>query len=57
MDKADCVVLGLMIVQAQPAADFLFASHGNPHYLGLYDIGSPGLTASLAIVNHVSTLI
>ena len=36
-----------------PAADFLFASHGNPHYLGLYGIESPGLTASLAIADHV----
>jgi L-2-hydroxyglutarate oxidase LhgO len=40
-----------------PAADFLFATHGNPHYLGLYGIESPGLTASLAIANHVATLI
>jgi L-2-hydroxyglutarate oxidase LhgO len=37
----------------KPAADFLFASHGNPHYLGLYGIESPGLTASLAIADHV----
>lgn len=37
----------------EPAADFLFASHGNPHYLGLYGIESPGLTASLAIAEHV----
>ena len=36
-----------------PAADFLFASHGSPHYLGLYGIESPGLTASLAIADHV----
>jgi L-2-hydroxyglutarate oxidase LhgO len=35
------------------AADFLFASHGNRHYLGLYGIESPGLTASLAIADHV----
>ena len=39
-----------------PAADFLFASHGNPHYLGLYGIESPGLTASLAIADHVLAL-
>jgi L-2-hydroxyglutarate oxidase LhgO len=35
------------------AADFLFASHGNPHYIGLYGIESPGLTASLLIAEHV----
>lgn len=39
-----------------PAADFLFASHGNAHYLGLYGIESPGLTASLAIAMHVQQL-
>jgi L-2-hydroxyglutarate oxidase LhgO len=39
-----------------PAADFLFASHGNPHYLGLYGIESPGLTASLAIADYVVKL-
>ncbi|MEO8838623.1 MAG: NAD(P)/FAD-dependent oxidoreductase [Herbaspirillum sp.] len=39
------------------AADFLFASHQNPHYLGLYGIESPGLTASLAIAEHVSQMI
>lgn len=36
-----------------PAADFLFASHDCPNYLGLYGIESPGLTASLAIGQHV----
>jgi L-2-hydroxyglutarate oxidase LhgO len=36
-----------------PAADFLFASHGRASYLGLYGIESPGLTASLAIGDHV----
>jgi L-2-hydroxyglutarate oxidase LhgO len=41
----------------QPAADFLFASHRNPHYLGLYGIESPGLTASLAIADHVFELL
>jgi L-2-hydroxyglutarate oxidase LhgO len=40
-----------------PAADFLFASHGSPHYLGLYGIESPGLTASLAIADHVASLL
>lgn len=40
-----------------PAADFLFASHGNPHYLGLYGIESPGLTASLAIGAHAASLV
>lgn len=36
-----------------PAADFLFSAHGSRHYLGLYGIESPGLTASLAIADHV----
>lgn len=40
-----------------PAADFLFSSHGNPHYLGLYGIESPGLTASLAIATHAVSLL
>jgi L-2-hydroxyglutarate oxidase LhgO len=40
----------------QPAADFLFANHGSRHYLGLYGIESPGLTASLAIGEHVARL-
>lgn len=40
-----------------PASDFFFASHGHPHYLGLYGIESPGLTASLAIANHVLGLL
>jgi L-2-hydroxyglutarate oxidase LhgO len=40
-----------------PAADFLFATHNSPHYLGLYGIESPGLTASLAIAAHVCNLI
>jgi L-2-hydroxyglutarate oxidase LhgO len=41
----------------QPAADFLFASHGVPQYLGLYGIESPGLTASLAIAEYVLNLL
>lgn len=36
------------------AADFLFSSHGNTHYLGLYGIESPGLTASLSIAEHAA---
>lgn len=40
-----------------PAADFLITSHGNPHYIGLYGIESPGLTASLAIAAHVAGLL
>lgn len=37
------------------AADFLFTNHGCVHYLGLYGIESPGLTASLAIGDHVAS--
>lgn len=40
-----------------PAEDFMFASHGCPHYLGLYGIESPGLTASLAIADHAVQLL
>ncbi|RJF98462.1 NAD(P)/FAD-dependent oxidoreductase [Noviherbaspirillum saxi] len=39
-----------------PTADFLFATHGSPHYLGLYGIESPGLTASLSIAKHIMTV-
>lgn len=40
-----------------PAADFAFANHGSSHYLGLYGIESPGLTASLAIGEHVASIL
>lgn len=39
------------------AADFLLCTHGSRHYLGLYGIESPGLTASLAIAAHVAELV
>ena len=39
------------------ASDFIFSSHCNPHYLGLYGIESPGLTASLSIAAHVAMLL
>ncbi|WP_151636438.1 NAD(P)/FAD-dependent oxidoreductase [Noviherbaspirillum aerium] len=40
----------------EPAADFMFCNHGSPHYLGLYGIESPGLTAALAIAEHAASL-
>lgn len=39
-----------------PAADFLFTSHGNARYIGLYGMESPGLTASLAIADHIAAM-
>lgn len=44
----------------EPAADFLIqgpAMHGVPGFVALYGIESPGLTASLAIAEHVVTLV
>ena len=44
----------------QPAADFCIrgpSDHGGCPYLGLYGIESPGLTASLAIAEHVVALV
>jgi L-2-hydroxyglutarate oxidase LhgO len=44
----------------EPAADFLVqgpADHGVPGLVNLYGIESPGLTASLAIADHVATLL
>jgi L-2-hydroxyglutarate oxidase LhgO len=44
----------------QPAADFCIrgpSDHGGCPYLGLYGIESPGLTASLAIADHVVALL
>jgi L-2-hydroxyglutarate oxidase LhgO len=46
-----------IVPPGSPPADFLFASHGNPRYLGLYGIESPGVTASLAIAAHVQNLL
>jgi L-2-hydroxyglutarate oxidase LhgO len=45
---------------AGPAADFLVqgpADHGVPGLVNLYGIESPGLTASLAIADHVASLL
>lgn len=44
----------------EPAADFLVqgqAEHGVPGLVNLYGIESPGLTASLAIADHVASLL
>jgi L-2-hydroxyglutarate oxidase LhgO len=44
----------------QPAADFVIqgpADHGVPGLVNLYGIESPGLTASLAIADHVAELL
>jgi len=45
---------------SEPAADFLVqgpAEHGVPGLVNLYGIESPGLTASLAIADHVAALL
>ena len=44
----------------QPAADFCIrgpSDHGDRPYVALYGIESPGLTASLAIAEHVVALL
>jgi L-2-hydroxyglutarate oxidase LhgO len=44
----------------EPAADFVIAgpqSHGVPNLVNLFGIESPGLTASLAIADHVASLL
>jgi L-2-hydroxyglutarate oxidase LhgO len=46
-----------IVPEGSSAADFLFSNHGNPRYLGLYGIESPGLTASLAIAGHAFSLL
>jgi L-2-hydroxyglutarate oxidase LhgO len=46
--------------QGEPAADFAIhgpAEHGVPRLVALYGIESPGLTASLAIGEHVAALL
>lgn len=46
--------------QGAPAADFAIhgrAEHGCDRYIGLYGIESPGLTASLAIAEHVADML
>jgi L-2-hydroxyglutarate oxidase LhgO len=45
---------------SEPAADFLVqgpAEHGVPGLVNLYGIESPGLTSSLAIADHVASLL
>ena len=49
-----------LVGPGEPAADFTFwtsKDHGLPGLVGLFGMESPGLTASLAIANHVHTLL
>jgi L-2-hydroxyglutarate oxidase LhgO len=46
--------------EGAPAADFVIQGpkeHGIPGLVNLYGIESPGLTASMAIAQHVRTLL
>jgi L-2-hydroxyglutarate oxidase LhgO len=46
--------------RGQPASDFLIhgpADHGVPGFVSLFGIESPGLTAALAIGDHVRELV
>ncbi|MGH6961511.1 MAG: FAD-dependent oxidoreductase, partial [Dongiaceae bacterium] len=45
---------------SEPAADFVIqgpAEHGIPGLVNLFGIESPGLTASLALADHVATIL
>ncbi len=49
-----------IVPQGEPDADFTIldhAAHGLPGLIGLYGIESPGLTASLAIADHVEQMV
>jgi L-2-hydroxyglutarate oxidase LhgO len=46
-----------LVPAGMPAADFVFAPAAEGHYLGLYGIESPGLTASLAIADYAAALL
>ena len=49
-----------VVPSGSPAADFIVhgpADHGVPGFVALYGIESPGLTASLALAEHVATLL
>lgn len=49
-----------LVGPGEAAADFTFwgpQEHGLPGLVGLFGMESPGLTASLAIANHVSSLV
>jgi L-2-hydroxyglutarate oxidase LhgO len=60
LHPAYCGIRPKLARQGEPDADFLIAgpeTHGMPRLVQLFGIESPGLTASLAIADHVAALV
>ena len=60
LEPVSCGIRPKIVSAGQPDADFLIAgpeTHGLPRLVQLFGIESPGLTASLAIADHVVRLV